>query len=215
MPESVPVSLIACRMLEDEVRFACAATGFSGKVFWVERGLHTAPHRLKAAVEAHLAELAEPAAVLLAMARCGNALAGLCTRHTLVLPRFADCAHMLRSFFPGDDGRLEMGALYLTAGWLRGERSFLQEYRAFASSSGEAAAKEVYARLMDGYHTLYMTNTGAYDMATAMPVARKTAAALGLTCAATGGTTRVLEKMMRGQWDEEFLVVRPGESVVF
>ena len=211
----MPKTVIACEMLEDEIKLAMQRAGRTYEVVWLERQLHSVPSRLCAEVQRIIDERTQDDTLLLAMAQCGNAFTGLQSRHaTLVLPRFADCIRVLRSIEPGSPGEIDIHTLYLTKGWLKGDKAFLNEYRAFAARKGEEMAQKAYRMMMANYSDVCMMDTGAYDLADAEEGGRATADLLGLTYVTDVGTTRVLEKLFSGEWDEEFIVVPPGKTIV-
>ena len=71
-----PVEIIACSMMEHEVRAAMKDAGLDCPVVWIERELHNFPDRLRRELQAQL-DRTEAETVLLAFAQCGNAAAGL------------------------------------------------------------------------------------------------------------------------------------------
>lgn len=205
-------ALIACEMMEDEIALAMERTGFEAEPIWLDRQLHTIPDNLRGALQEILDGLSGVDRVLMAFARCGNALVGLQNRQAeLILPRFEDCIHLLQSHTPGNKGDVNIRTLYLTRGWLQGERAFLNEYAMLAEEHGEELAREIYQMMMGEYQNVAMIDTGAYSLGEAEQEGRKTAALLGLGYDTCPGTVRVLEKLFAGRWDEEeFLVVPPG-----
>ena len=67
--------------------------------------------------------------------------------------------------------------------------------------------------LLANYKSYRMVETGAYDLAEWEAMARADAASLELEYGTQQGTVRVLEKLLRQEFDEEFLVVGPGEKL--
>ncbi len=205
--------IITCQMLEDEIRLAMERTGCTHEVVWLERQLHSVPKHLCEEVQQQIEKAQDADTILLAMAQCGNSFIGLESRHaTLVLPRFADCLHVISSLQQGDVGALDPRTLYLTHGWLQGEKALHNEYKRFAAQRGEEKAQKAYRRMLAQYRQVTMVETGAYNLAQCEGEARETAELLGLAYGTAPGSIRVLEKLFAGQWDEEFMVLAPGKA---
>ena len=208
-----PVEIIACSMMEHEVRAAMKDAGLDCPVVWIERELHNFPDRLRRELQAQL-DRTEAETVLLAFAQCGNAAAGLEARHSqIVLPRFADCVHLLRSKAPGDPGEVDIYTLYMYPGFLETRSGLFKEYDCCREKHGEETAKMVCRMMVEHYQNVSLMDTGASDPSAVAPAAQELADLLGLNCTSCSGTYRVLTKLFSGQWDEEFVVVPPGGRV--
>lgn len=210
----MPQTVIACRMLEDELLQAKELSRCSAEIIWLEKQLHTAPHKLQAALQQAISAVPAGHNILLAFCRCGNALLGLespCCR--MVVPRFEDCLQMLRSLSPGSRPSPDIRTLYATRGWLHGERSFLDEYCACLARYGEETTRRVYDVMLGSYRQLTLVDTGAFPLGPEMERAQDTARALGLAYNEEKGGNRVLEKMLSGKWNDDFILLNPGETL--
>lgn len=207
------VSVLACEMMGHEVRAAMAEAGLDCPVQWVERELHNYPARLREELQTRLDAL-ESDTVLLAFAQCGNAVAGLeARRSTLVLPRFADCVHLLRSVSPGDPGQVDMDTLYTFPGFLELRSGFFKEYDRCCLRYGPEKAQRICRMMVRHYRAVSLMDTGAVDPAPFAPTAEELAKLLGLACESCSGNYRVLTKLFSGAWDEEFVVVPRGSRL--
>lgn len=208
------LSVIACSMLEDEVRTALERCGLQLPVVWMERGLHEQPDHLRQALIEAIAAAQDADVILLTYGLCGGALDGVSSPDTrLVLPRFHDCIHMLTSHTPGSSGQVAADRLYLTAGWLRGERTLDRQYRNTEKKYGAEQTRWIYQQIMGGYHGCCLLDTGAYSLPEARSHTAEIAHLLELPLETAPGTIRILEKLFSGRWDEEFLSLAPGEAV--
>lgn len=212
MKESVVV--IACAMLEDEVHTAMARCGKEYPIHWLERGLHEFPQRLHQALQEQIAAHQDADTILLSYGLCGNALAEISSPGTrLVLPRFHDCIHMLTSHCPGSTGAIEADRLYLTAGWLQGERTLAHQYRAAQEKYGPDRARWVFKQMLGGYRGCCLLDTGAYPLDAATAQTAALAQLLELPLETAPATLRILEKLFNGVWDEEFIILDPGQPL--
>jgi hypothetical protein len=198
-------------MLEDEIRLAMRKTGCTLPVVWLERGLHERPEKLREELLRHIGE--HPVShILLAFSLCGNALIGVGSPTSrLVAPCFPDCIHMGLALTAGQPAAADIHSLYVTRGWLTGERSVLAAFRRDCDTFGRETALQVYRdEIYKNYQSLCVLETGAYTPEEIQAAARETAETLGLVLRAVPGSVRVLEKLFAGDWDDEFRIAEPG-----
>ncbi|MBR0026533.1 MAG: DUF1638 domain-containing protein [Clostridia bacterium] len=204
--------IIACAMLEDEVNLAMRETGCTLPVIWLERGLHEFPEKLRAELLRQL-EQTDADTVLLAYGLCGNALVDVgSAKARLVIPRFDDCVRMLLS---GETCPRYMGdchALYFTGSWFRSDRFIGKEYKKCEARMGEKRTRKVYRKMFENYREVRLIDTGAYCLDDYQAEAEETAELFGLGCSREQGTIRILKKLFAREWDDEFLILPPGEK---
>ena len=206
--------LIACEMLWDELHLAMERTGIEYPTIWLDKGLHDTPEKLRNALQDKMSQLEEYDTILLAMALCGGALDGVsCAHATLAAPRFDDCIRMILSTEPGVRNAADARSLYYTRQWLDSAGHLTRQQEEYIQRYGEKKGRKIMKLMLANYKSYRMVETGAYDLAEWEDRARADAAALGLEYTTQPGTVRVLEKLLRQEFDEEFLVVGPGETL--
>ena len=206
--------LIACEMLWDELHLAMERTGIEYPTIWLDKGLHDTPEKLRNALQDKMSQLEEYDTILLAMALCGGALDGVsCSHATLAVPRFDDCIRMILSTEPGVRNAADARSLYYTRQWLDSAGHLTRQQEEYIQRYGEKKGRKIMKLMLANYKSYRMVETGAYDLAEWEDRARADAAALGLEYTTQPGTVRVLEKLLRQEFDEEFLVVGPGETL--
>jgi hypothetical protein len=92
-----------------------------------------------------------------------------------------------------------------------GETPFTEYQRAVARY-GEARAERIYRIMMANYKRLALINTGQYEIEKYRDYARQTAERFNLRFEEIPGATTLVEKLLFGPWDDEFVVLRPGET---
>jgi hypothetical protein len=204
--------LIACSMLEDEIRHSLCANGIDMPVVWADRGLHECPDKLRAEIQGKINEHARCQDVLLAFCQCGNGTVGLRSGTSrLVIPKFDDCIRMLLSNTAGAPPQVDVGCLYYTKGWMSCDSSILKQLQSYYERYGEKKARQIIGLMYKNYHGVRLIDTGAYNVGDYMGSARQAADILKMNAGVCRGTTRVIDKLLRGEWDDEFCVIPPGQ----
>lgn len=184
----------------------------------LEFGLHVVPERLHEALQREIDQTQEPVEViLLGYGLCAKGALGLRSRRFhLVIPRVDDCIGL---FLGSRDAYRQQrqqapGTFYLTKGWIvRGDDPY-KEYRRLAAKYGEHRAYRIEKAFLEHYTRLALIRTGdAEALEPYRTYAATVAQFFGLTLEEVPGSRRLLQKMLAGQWDGEFVVVPPGGEV--
>ena len=207
--------LIACSMLEDEVKKIYEETGCNIPVIWVERGFHNTPERLKKELQRIIDEHQDCDEILLTFGLCGTGTEGIVSKNTvLVMPRFDDCINMLLCQGKRESrGLTKADSIYITRGWTMDSEAILAQYDKYVEDYGEESAEEVMEMLYEHYKTITVIDTESYEKAPVIEYANQAARLLGLTSQVTAGSTNVLRDLLLGNWEEHFIVQKPGHSV--
>ncbi|WKY47327.1 DUF1638 domain-containing protein [Eubacteriaceae bacterium ES3] len=207
--------LIACETLKDEVELAIKNTGQEVEVVWMSNLLHDSPERLSSALQEEIDAVEEDYDQLLfAYGNCGNGLLGLKSEKAqLIIPKIDDCIGMCLSN-KTDLARIRTKTYFLTAGWLRSEKSLSAEHAHHLEKYGEERTKMIYEMLYKNYQDLMLIDTGAYDIEEWLEETKKIGENLGLNIVIEKGTVTPLERLVSGDWDEEFLIIESGRVTV-
>jgi hypothetical protein len=208
--------VIACATVIEELR-AFLPADVAHEV--LDFGLHLSPDKLKAALQAKIDEASQGCDVLLlGYGLCSMAVVGLQARNAhLVIPRVDDCI----SIFLGscaaykEQIRKEPGTYYLTKGWIEVGDTPFEEHKQLIEKYGEARARRMTQLMLKNYRRLAFINTGVYEIERFREYAQKTAEAFALRFEEIEGSPALVQKMVNGPWDDEFVVVAPGETVKY
>lgn len=171
-------------------------------------------------------------AILLTYGLCNNGVAGLRASHTkLVIPRAHDCI----TIFMGSRDRYRdyfnehPGTYYLTSGWIErndpesaGDETVYQklglfmQYEEMVEKYGEDNARYVMETMGDGlanYDRVAFIRMGLDCEDAFAAQAKKEAEDKGWDYDEMQGSMEILRKLYNGEWDDDFLVVEPGESI--
>ena len=131
-----------------------------------------------------------------------------------MFPRVDDCITlMLGSREKRSEISRESGTYFLTKGWLDYERNIWVEYQASAKRFGKEKAARIYKSMLRHYQRLGIIDTGAYELDPIVERARHIACELGLTPHVIRGTLHYIEKLLTGPWDQDFILIPPGETI--
>lgn len=207
--------LIACSMMENEIKKIYEEYSLNIPVVWMDRGYHNTPEKLRKKLQSLIDEMKDQEEILLCYGLCGNGTAGLVSQNaTLILPRFDDCINMLLCTGQRKTRGLTQGrSIYLTRGWTMDEEAILPKYRQYVEEYGEEDAKDILDIMYEHYETISVIDTGCEDLMETMAYAHKAAELLGLSVKQVKGSVDILRKLLLGQWDENFIIQKPGEAL--
>jgi hypothetical protein len=69
--------------------------------------------------------------------------------------------------------------------------------------------------MLKNYRRLAFINTGTYELERFREYAQKTAENFALRYEEIDGSPALVQKMISGPWDSEFVVIAPGETVQY
>jgi hypothetical protein len=188
--------------------------GMDHQVF--DFGLHVNPGKLRTTLqEAIDAVNGQYDTIILGYGMCSQAVIGIKANGCrLVCPRVDDCI----AIFLGSRGayttqcRAEPGTYYLTKGWIEVGDTPFSEYERTVERFGRERAERLYKMMMANYKRLALINTGQYELDKYRAYARQTAERFGLRYEEIEGSDTLVKKSLFGPWDDEFVVLEPGET---
>lgn len=208
--------VLSCESLEVYVRAAQQAAGTDYPVVWLNRKYHDEPSVMRSHILETLAALpAQTDTVLVAMGFCGGSWDHIEAPLRMVIPRVDDCISLLLhtddQFHPN---LKQMGHMYM----LDADPDKFSPERMFESLSERydpEMAKCIFDMWFENYRFLDVIDTHLADCYSEAFVeqAQRSADLIGCDLDYTPGSNRLLEKLMRGQWDDQFIVAEPGRPV--
>lgn len=227
------LKLLSCEVFFREVCLLAAGSPHTSDLEFLPKGLHDlGADKMRDRLQEYVdrADDARYDAIVLVYGLCNNGVAGLKARHTrIVIPRAHDCI----SLFLGSRERYRdrfndhPGTYYRTTGWLEhadsngaGDVTVSQKLGLFMQREelvrkyGEDNAEYIMETMGDGlanYDRLAFIRMGLDCEDAFRTTASAEASRLGLTFEEIAGSMELLRKLIRGEWDNDFLLLEPGQ----
>jgi len=226
--ETRRVAVIACDVLEAEVRQLAEGSPIIRRIDFVPQGLHNEPMRLRSTLQEAVTRVeTDPDIDHIAL------VYGLCSRGTealrlkrcrLVIPRAHDCV----TLFLGDRHRYaeyvarHPGTYWYSPGWIKchatpGPERLERLRREFTEKFGEDDAEyliEMEKEWISHYNRATHVTLGIGDPEGERAYTRRCAECLGWDYDQVEGDPQLLSDLLHGRWDDErFLIVNPGEVI--
>jgi hypothetical protein len=205
--------VIACATVAEELRQLDLP---EERLTVLEFGLHVYPDQLKERIQASIDAVPGDCDILLGYGLCSYAVVGLeSSSHRLVIPKIDDCIALFLGSREEHLARLAEapGTYYFTKGWVEAQVETLQEHARLCEKYGVERANKVARLLYKNYTQIVLIDTGNYKMDDYRAFAKAMADFLDLEFKEIPGSNRLLEKMLAGEWEPEFLVVPAGAPV--
>lgn len=180
-------------------------------------GLHVDPPRLKRKLQEVIDRSAATAGeIILGYGFCSMAVMGLQANGcTLIVPRVDDCIAIFLGSATAykQQARSEPGTYYLTKGWIEVGDIPFAEYDRLLKQYGPEKADWLVRQMLKHYTRLALIDTGQHDIERYRAYARRLAERFDLRFEEIPGSNALIRKMLFGLWDEDFVVVPPGETI--
>ncbi|MCU0226075.1 MAG: DUF1638 domain-containing protein [Bryobacterales bacterium] len=227
------VRLVACEVLCRELS-ACLAEGqLVVDPEFLPKGLHDDGGPAMRARLQQLIDQTDPTryqAVLLGYALCGTGTAGLVAREIpVVIPRAHDCIALLLGSRAAHDAQMAVdpGTFFRSPGWVERGADLLQLsrraeqeghtledlIRRYGEDNGRYLFDEFH-RYRARYSRLVYIDTGVAGGRGLQAWARDEASRNGWRFETVEGNQGWFRKLLEGSWDDDFVVLRPGEQSV-
>ncbi len=183
----------------------------------LEFGLHATPQNLNRSLQAAIdASVPGVDTIVLGYGLCSKSVVGLHANNcALIIPRVDDCI----SIFLGSSTvykermRDHPGTYYLTKGWIEAGDTPFSQREHLEQRYGSEKARWLMRQMLRNYTRLALINTGKYEIEHYRSYAQAAAASFGLQYEEIEGAPTLVQKMIFGPWDDEFVKIPPGETV--
>lgn len=182
-------------------------------------GLHLVPENLRQSLqEAIDKSYQEYDTLILGFGLCSMAVVGLQSRDcTLVVPKVDDCIAIFLGSGQAysEQARQEPGTYYLTKGWIEVSDTLLDEYQCVVEKYGKERADFIMGEMLKHYTRLVYIDTGIDNQEKYRAYAHKVADQFRLRFEEIRGSNALVQKMLGGPWDADFVVAPPGHTITY
>lgn len=205
--------VITCSNMSHHVKAAQEKEGTAFPVIELDSKLHAEPKNMRAKLFETLEDLPkEVGLVLLSMGHCGGSVTERPLPVRLVMPKVDDCITLLLHTDQHWHPNLKKGGhLYLTDK-VQGDLSVESIYTSLQARYGEKKGKRIFEIWFDAYQSVDIIDTGAYDSydPAYLAAAQRNAARIDCPLCHVPGSNLLLEKLVGGRWDHQFIVAEKG-----
>lgn len=218
MTDTPRMKIIACQTVGEELR-PLLPDGFI--LALLEYGLHNVPQDLHARLQAEIDSTVENVdTILFGYGLCANAIIGLKSRRfRLVFPRVDDCIAL---FLGSREEYLKQfrqvpGTYYLTRGWIECGDDPYTEYCAMRDRYGHEKALRITKQYIANYTRLALIKSESHNqnLEAYRKYARMVADHFMLDYEEIPGSNALLERLIRCEWERDFVTIEPGQIVQY
>lgn len=202
--------LIACGNIKDELSVILDIVNIEMDVVWMDSRLHSKPDNLHDALQNEIDSSIGYDNILLGFGNCGNCLSGIvATTSTLVMPHKKDCIDILLHRDLNLESKRKK-TYFLTRYWIENEQGLKSEYEAYKKKYGYTKSRMIMRRMFKNYETLAFIDEDTSSYEEYNEVLRYLAEELELKVMVEKGDYEIFEKLMSGNWDDDFRIVKKG-----
>lgn len=205
--------ILSCSALTYYVRAAQEKMKTNYQIIEIDRNYHDRPKFLRSLLEEALEKVPEEAdTVLVAMGACGNCWEGMSWRGKLVIPRMDDCVTILLHKNDEWHSNLKKPGHFYQIDEDNEHFLLTTMYKKNLEKYGERRAKRICGIMFESYTNVDIVDTGVFDCHADAFVEKmqKEADFINVPLGFVEGSNQVMEKLVSGQWDDQFVVIEPG-----
>lgn len=205
------IGILACESLLEYVWAAQKKLGTDYPVFTLDYSRQEDPEQMRSRITEVIVRMPQQIdTVLVAMGFCGGSWNQVTLDRRIVIPKVDDCVSLLLNtdelHCPNPK---EMGHLYMT------ERKPKQSCKRLCQQCLRWKADDCYPRWFANHSQLDIIDTGVFDCYEESYVedAQKCAETVNCVLGYVTGSNLMMEKLIGGHWDAQFVVAEPGQKI--
>jgi len=210
----IGIKFIVCDVIYDELKSKISK---NWNVVNFEKRFHECSNVLREKLQAEINKSQDYDIIVLGYGLCGNGLLGLVSpKVPLVIPRIDDCI----SLFLGSTEerkkqlKIEPGTYFLTRGYIGEAEDFLVSgFSEIKDRYDKETWQWIIKELLKNYRRIVFINTGNYDPSEWRKKAKREADKLDLRFEELKGPNKFLDKVVNENWDDQFIIVKPGDKI--
>ncbi len=206
--------ILSCPTLMGELKAALAAASSEAAAYFIPRRLHSVPKELNEYLQDMINHFYNVDKIVLCVSGCGGGTAGLrAASSELIVPRTRDCLDLLLSGGSLSSLRRDISGVYFTESWMECTRESEIDLDKLTEKMGREEAENFLRLLYKTCNKFYIIDTGCYDVRAVEKYVAPLVEILSGTMTVLHGEYGILHKIAEGRFDDDFVVVPPGETV--
>lgn len=208
--------IMACSSMRLHVEAAQQRMGTSFKVVELNRALHSEPARMRDKIIETMANLpTQIDTILVGMGYCGGSWNQVRLDHHVVIPQMDDCITLLLHTDDTRHANLKKTGHFYLRDSDRGDYTIKAMLRRLCEKHGTEDGTSIFNSWFKNYTNADIIDTGAYDCHSEAYVehARQNADLIRCSLGYVNGSNQILEKLVSGRWDDQFLSLEAGSIV--
>lgn len=202
--------ILGCSSMAKAIDAAQKKTGTDHPVYLISRKYHSSPGQMRLHLMEALHTIPESSdTVLVAMGFCGGSWKDIDTEKRIVIPKVDDCITLMLHTDDSPHFNLKQAThLYMRDPYGDDFGSMHEKLR---MKYGEEKGDATFARWFEPFTDLDIIDAGIYDChsSTFIDKARRDAQAIGCRLNHIKGSNIIMEKLVSGKWDSQFIVNEP------
>jgi hypothetical protein len=210
------IKFIVCDVIYDELKNKIPK---NWKVINFEKRLHDRSDFLREKLQTEINRSQDYDIIVLGYGLCGNGVLGLVSPKTpLVIPRVDDCIAL---FLGSSDERkkqlkIEPGTYFLTRGYIgEAEDLIVSGFSEIKDKYDKNTWQQIIKEMLKNYRRIVFINTGNYNPSGWRKKAKREASKLGLRFEELKGPNKLLDKIIKENWDDQFIIVKPNSKITY
>lgn len=205
--------VFACNTIADEIQ-RVLPKGMDCEL--LPYALHREPRKLNQELQARVDADQEHDTLLFGYGLCSNGVVNLHSEtHTLVIPRVHDCISLLlgsRQIYQQEFDS-NPGTIYINKGWIDQGAEPQAEFHKYCDKYGEENARYIIDTEYAHYKRLVFIDTGVGEYERLVEHSKQVAEFMGAQYEERKSTCPLIERLVSGDWDKDFVVIQPRMMV--
>lgn len=208
--------ILSCQTMTEYVQKAQTVCGTDFPIIELDRRYHADPAKMRTHIIETLQQIPDEIdTILVAMGFCGGSWQDVSCSKTVVIPKIADCVALALTTSDRYNPDLkEVGHMYLFG---EGDNGFSVSaiYDSLCQEHDKVMADIIFDMYFEHYYHLDIIDNGLYDCYDSAYVAQaqKDADKIQAQLDFVPGSNLLLEKLVSGRWDHQFLVAAPYTNI--
>lgn len=206
--------ILACTTLKKELLAAMAENSCHTPILFLPREVHSDPKFLHTYVQDKIDRLHNVDRIIICTSGCGGGTVGLtASTAEVIIPRTRDCLDILLSDTSLATLERNYKGVFFTDSWMEFTKDSPIDLDRLEAEKGKEGAADFIRKLYGSINQFYIIDTGCYDLHPVREYVQRMVDILDGTVEEIPGRYGILKKIAKNEFDEDFLIVKKGDTV--